>query len=362
MNAPPRWAVGVLTRITDALSKVRRRLMPARYAAIELGTMSWVSLATAAFCELGLADALAHGPRTADELAEEGFGDRDRIFRLLRALAAYEVVAYKNDGRFALGYTGKALTGTDSVAAMVRYANARWHIAAYTRLAQAIREGGTALELKGRMPMFAFYERNPQAAQLFDAAMEAMTVLFAKPFAAAYDFSRIPHVVDVGGGTGLLLQSVLERFPAVRGTVFELPAVAARVRGNERLDAVAGDMLFEAPPQGDAYLLSHVLHDWDDRSCIRILENIRRAMPPHARVLVHEIVAAPPSNRWSQDRIQDLEMLAMLPGRERTIEEFTGLFEGAGLRLNRRIATGSAESILELLADPSKTNAFTPGK
>jgi hypothetical protein len=348
MKAPPPWAVGIITGLADALAKARRRLVPRHYAAIELGTMSWVAQAAAAFCELGLADALAAGPRSADELAAQGYGDRNRLFRLLRALAAYDVVTCRANGRFSLGYLGKALTGQDSVAAMVRYANADWHIGAYARLAGGIRENRSALEVNGHPPMFAFYETNAEAGKLFDGAMEAMAVLFAKPFANAYDFSALKHVVDVGGGTGLLLQAVLERYPHVRGTIFELPAVAARVRTNERLHAVAGDILQDVPPQADAYILSHVLHDWDDDACARILENVRRGMPAHARVLIHEIVAAPPNNRWSQDRIQDLEMLAMLPGRERTIEEFTALFDRAGFRLNRRIATGSAESILEL--------------
>jgi hypothetical protein len=197
--------------------------------------------------------------------------------------------------------------------------------------------------------MFAFYEHDPLAGKLFDAAMEAMAVLFAKPFAKAFDFSNVRHVVDIGGGTGLLLRAVLEEHRHVRGTVFELPAVAARVRASERLSAVAGSILTDVPPPADAYILSHVLHDWDDDACARMLQNVGRAMPPDARVLVHEIVAAPPNNRWSQDRIQDLEMLTMLPGRERTLEEFTALFNRAGLRLNRRIPTGSAESILELI-------------
>lgn len=348
MLAPP-WAVRILTAVADALAKLRRRLMPREYAAIELGTMSWVAQALAAFCNLGLPDALAAGPRTADELAAQGFGDRDRLFRLLRALAAYDVVTYRGRGRFALGYTGEALAGRNSVGAMVRYANAHWHTAAYARLAEAIRANRSAFELQAGSPMFAFYERDPQAGKLFDGAMEAMAVLFAKPFVKAYDFSAMAHVVDIGGGTGLLLRAVLDENPHLRGTVFELPAVAARVRANERLGSAAGDIFQDAPPQADAYILSHVLHDWDDDACVRMLGNVRRTMPATARVLVHEIVAAPPNNRWSQDRIQDLEMLTMLPGRERTIEEFTALFDRAGFHLNRRISTGSAESILELV-------------
>jgi hypothetical protein len=144
--------------------------------------------------------------------------------------------------------------------------------------------------------------------------------------------------------------ALLRRFPNVRGTVFEVGAVVSRLQKADRLEGVAGNILTDAPPKADAYILSHVLHDWDDASCVRMLQNVRRAMPPHARLLVYEIVAPPPNNWWTQDRLTDLEMLAILPGRERTREEFESLFARAGLRLDRVIATGAAESVLEVVA------------
>lgn len=347
MSAPPPWLFRIMVRVADGLMKLRRRLIPRHFAVIELGTMSWVAQSAAAFCELGLPDALAQGPRTADELAQQGYGDRDSLFRLLRALAAYDVVEYAGENRFVLGYLGRALIGERSAAPLLRYANAPWHIGAYTRLADAIRAKRPGFELNEGKPMFAYYAEHPEAGAMFDAAMQSLTPLFADAFAEAYDFSNMRHVVDVGGGTGLLLAAMLARFPNLRGTVFELPAVVARVRATDRLAAVAGSVLSDAPPQADAYILSHVLHDWDDESCVRMLQNVRRAMPANARVLVYEIVAAPPGNWWSQDRISDLEMLAMLPGRERTREEFAALFQRSGLRLNRIIEAGAPESILE---------------
>lgn len=348
MSVPPPWLVRAVTRIADALAKLRRRIIPRRYGIIELGTMSWVAQSVAAFCELGLPEALAHGPRTADELSALGFGDRGRLFRLLRALAAYDVVKYARGGRFALGHFGKALTGERSAAPMLRYANTAWHVGAYAHLARGIRENRSGFDIAEGRTMFDYYRANPEAGELFDAAMQSLTALFAEPFAAAYDFSKMQHVVDIGGGTGVLLATVLKRFAKLRGTVFELPAVVPRVRKAERLGSVPGNILTGAPPEADAYVFGHILHDWDDESCVRMLRNVRDAMPPHARVLVYEIVAPPPNNWWSQDRITDLEMLAMLPGRERTREEFALLFERAGLRLQRIIATGAPESILEL--------------
>lgn len=349
MSTPPPWVAGVLTRIADALAKLRRRLIPRHFAVIELGTMSWVAQSIAAFCELGLPDALAQNPHTADELAAKGYGDRARLFRLLRALAAYDVVTSIGNERFALGYLGKALAGRDSAAPLIRYANASWHTAGYMHLADGIRSGRPGFDVSQGMPLFAYFEQHPQAGAIFDAAMQSLAPLFAQAFAAAYDFSGMHHIVDVGGGTGALLATVLQRFPHLRGTVFELPSVLQRARLVDRLDAAAGDILTDAPPAADAYVLSHILHDWDDESCVRMLQNVRRAMPEQARVLVYEIVAAPPNNWWTQDRITDLEMMAMLPGRERTRDEFAALFARAGLRLGRIIPAAAPESILEAL-------------
>jgi hypothetical protein len=311
----------------------------------------------AAFCALGLPQALAEGPQSAAQLAAQGFGDEAKLFRLLRALAAYDVVRYTGEGRFALGHVGKGLTGKDSAAPMVLYANAAWHIQGYGHLADAVRAPQSGFELAHGMPMFEYFEKEPQAGALFDAAMQSLAPMFARAFVRAYDFSNSAHIVDMGGGTGALLAMVLERFPALRGTVFELPAVANRARNfarvaglSARLNVCEGSILTDVPPPADAYIFSHILHDWDDEPCVRMLKNVRRVMPADARVLVYEVVAAPPNNRWSQDRIQDLEMLAILPGRERTRKEYKTLFERSNLRLARIIPTAAAESIIEAAA------------
>jgi len=358
MSVPPRWLLLGLTGVVNLLAKVRRRLLPRHVAAIELGTMSWVAQALAAFCDLGLPQALAREPKTAAELSAQGYGRADKLFRLLRALAAYDVVRYAGGDRFTLGHLGKGLVGERSASPMVLYANAPWHLQGYSKLAQSIRGTSSGFETAHGAPLFAYFQQNAQAGAVFDAAMQSLTPLFAHAFAHAYDFSKLSHVVDIGGGTGVLLALVLERYPAMRGTVFELPAVARRAREiartdemGERLQIAEGNIFADAPPAADAYIFSHVLHDWDDESCIRMLQNVRRAMPPNGRVLVYEVVAARPNNAWSQDRLQDIEMLAILPGRERTREEYGSLFSRSGLRLNRVIPASAPESIIEGVLD-----------
>jgi hypothetical protein len=182
-------------------------------------------------------------------------------------------------------------------------------------------------------PLFEYLDAYPEYRRVFDEAMQSLVPLSASAFTNAYDFSKMKEVVDIGGGTGALLATLRARYPHLHGTIFELPE---------------HDILKEVPPRADAYLLSHVLHDWEDAACTRMLQNVRAAMTPQARILVHEIVVAEGGDAWSQDRLTDLEMLTMLTGRERTRREFADLFQRCGLRLVRVIATAAAESILEV--------------
>ncbi len=347
MMLPPPWLVAPLVRISDVLARLRRRLMPREYAALELGTSSWVALSVAAFCELRLADALEHGPANAAQLSAQGYGDERMLYRLLRSLCAYDVVTCTGDGLFTLDYVGRALCGRDSMAAMIRYANAPWHIDAYAHLAQGVRSAMPAFSLRCGAALFEYLRSNDEAGRMFDEAMQSQTRLFAQAFAQAYDFTGAQSIVDVGGGTGLLLAAVIARAPRIKATVFEIPEVVARAHPLAGVAFVSGDMFAGVPPSADIFVLSHVLHDWDDARCETILRNVRAAMPAHSRLLIYELVASPFGNDWSLDRVSDLEMMTMLPGRERTREEFGQLVSRARLRLERLIATSAPEVVIE---------------
>ncbi len=340
---------------------MRRRLLPPAFAALDLGTAGWTAQALSAFCELELPQALAGRSCTAAELSAAGHGNEALLFRLLRNLCAYDVVRYAGDGRFALSHVGKGLIGRQSAASMIRYANASWHAAAYASLAQGIRRNASGFAAAHGQALFERLRENSAAGALFDAGMQAMSRLYAPPFAAAYDFSHCTSVVDVGGGTGVLLQAIVERYPNVRATVFELPACAQRARAvldasafAACIDVVEGDILRDAPPPARAYVLSHVLHDWDDETCAKMLANVRRSMAVESRLLVYELIAPSTNNAWSQDRLTDLEMMAMLPGRERTRKEFDALLQRSGLRVRRVLPTAAAECIVEAMRDDAR--------
>lgn len=344
-----------LTQLADALAKLRRRFMPAEFAALELGTMSWVTLALSAFCELGLPDALAAQPRSAHELAAQGFGRAELLERLLRSLAAYDVVHYRA-GRYTLGRAGKALAGPASVAPMIRYANAPWHLQAYMHLPQTVRSGTPGFECAHGEGLFSYIQRDANAGAIFDEAMRSLATIFAGALVHGYDFSHIRTLIDVGGGTGAVAVTLQRRYPNLHVSVFELPAVAARGRNASPVPYIEGDIFCEVPPEADCYVLAHVLHDWGDGECEKILCNIRRAMTSGSKLIVYELVAPPPGNGWTQDRLSDLEMLAVLPGKERTREEFEALFKRCGLRLARVVATSAPESAIECVPDE------TPGR
>jgi O-methyltransferase len=352
---PPLIARGVFA-LTNWLSAIRRKLIPPPLAAIELATSSWAAMAIAAFTELKIADVLADGAQTAQQLAASLQLNPSSLYRLLRSLTGYDIVREDAGGTFSLTPIGRSLASTAvwSASGMVRYANAGWHAAAWTRLADGVRSGKVPFEIAHGQSFFEYCVQQPDAGALFDEAMHSVGAVHVAAVLGVYDFGHIRHLIDVGGGTGFLLAAILQRYPSMRGTLFEMPTVLERARKamkdagvGDRCSIAGGDFFQTAPAGGDAYLVSHVLHDWDDADATQILRAIASAMPADGRVLIVEIVMDPPNRRWTQGKLSDLQMLTALRGRERTRAEFAALLQGAGLRIARIVPTAAAESIIE---------------
>ena len=212
--------------------------------------------------------------------------------------------------------------------------------------------------LKGR-PFFEWLTEHPDEARRFNRMMLEVHGPETPAIVAAYDFSQCDHIVDVGGGNGALLSAVLAAYPNRRATLFDLAeAIAAGKRGEggplPGVSFVEGDVFVTAAPEGgDAYLIRHLMHDYDDPSCIRILASVRRAMRPDARVLVLE-APLPSDDSPGPGRWLDLQVMVLCGGRERTVEEYAGLFEKAGLRLARTVPTRHpAMTVVEAVAADS---------
>jgi len=292
--------------------------------------------------ELGIADHLAAGSVPVAALAPAVGADPDALYRLLRALAGEGVFTEAAPRAFALTPLAEPLR-TDhprSVRARARLFRQEWVWRPWGHLLEAVREGGVAFERVYGVPFFAYLGAHPDAAAVFDAAMTGGTGSRAG-LAAAYDFAPLGTVVDVGGGQGGLLAAVLRAHPHLRGVLFDQPQVVAgaapvlRAAGvADRCEVVGGDFFAAVPAGGDAYLLSQILHDWDDARATALLRVLHQAARPGARVVAVERVL-PPGDAPHPAKLGDLNMLVLAGGRERTEAEFGALFAGASFELTR---------------------------
>lgn len=314
---------------------------------------SWITQGIWVAAELGIADLVAEWPRTARELARETNTHADSLYRVMRALASVGIFAEDDHGRFSMTPHAYLLRGdgSGSQKAFATMMGAEFH-AAWGELLHSVQTGVPGFEKKFGVPFFQYMTEHPDRHWIYDAAMGAFGKGETMPVLDAYDFSRFRIVVDVGGGSGLFLADILRKHPLLQGVLFDLPAVANRSRSSflgsdlsGRLHTEGGDFLVSVPTGGDAYVLQHVVHDWQDEDAIVILRNCRDAMNVDGRVLVIETVI-PPGNESFFGKWLDLMML-LVGGRERTHLEYGRLFGEAGLKLRRVIPTTSEVSILE---------------
>jgi hypothetical protein len=325
---------------------------------LQMAVGKWVCKALSLAADLGIADVLKDGPLRAAELALRTRSNEDALYRLLRALAAVGVFEEAEERRFANNALSSTLRSDvpNSVRAMIRWIGEEAAWLAWNGLAYSVRTGQPAFEHVLREQVFDYFKLHPQTGQIFNEAMTSFSAATGAAVARAYDFSRCKKVVDVGGGHGALLLAVTERFSEVEGVVFDRPEVIAGAHAStasspgRRIELRAGDFFEGVPEGGDAYVMQHVVHDWDDERCVRILANCRSAMAPGGRVLVVEQVLRDGAEA-AFSKLLDLEMLVMTSGgRERTEPEFASLFERAGLRLARVVPTESMVSVVEGVA------------
>jgi hypothetical protein len=221
---------------------------------------------------------------------------------------------------------------------------------AWGDLLHTVQTGATAFDHVHGCSVWDYRSRNPDEAGIFDRAMASGTDRFAQAVLDVCDFGRFEHVVDVGGGDGIFITRILERYPAVRGTLFDQPHVIDRPGQcapptANRLRRVGGDFFKGVPEGADAYLLKWILHDWSDTASIDILKSCRRAMTRTGRILVAEYVLD--AENASDGAFLDLTMMVMNGGRERTREEFSSIFAAAGFRLTSVTATATPLCVLE---------------
>lgn len=315
---------------------------------------NWVSQVIYVVAKLGIADHLKAGPRSVADLAKETQTHAPTLNRVLRAAAGVGVFTEQSDGVFAntpLSDTLRADTpGSQRAMAIM---NGEDFYSVWGRLLDATKTGEVQFDKVYGAPPFDWLQAQPEKAANFDQAMVSVHGREGKAIAEAYDFSKFKTITDVGGGNGSLLIDVLRKHEGVKGLLFDLPGVVERAKPMiaaaglaSRCAVVAGSFFDHIPPGGDAYMMRHIIHDWDEEKCLKILANTRKAMPADGKLLVIETVI-PPGNTPSMAKMLDLTMLLIPGGMERTEKEYRALFEKAGFTLDRVVPTTEQVSVIE---------------
>lgn len=327
---------------------------PQSVTLLQMMTGYWVSQAIYVAAKLGLGDCLADGPRGTDDLAAATGVHAPSLHRLLRALASRGVFTEASPGYFALTPLAALLqTGTSGSMRALAITYNEEQYRAWGDLLHSVRSGQPAFESQFGMGPFAYFAQHPEADRVFNEAMIDWTNQIADAVASTYDFSPFETVVDVGGGHGTLLAALLRRNRHAEGILFDLPHVVAEAEKllaaagvADRCARIGGDFFAAVPEGGDVYVLAQILHDWDDDRCVAILERCRRAMPPHGKLLVVELVL-PPGEEAFFGKWLDLHMMVITGGRERTAAEYDALFRAAGLALTGVVPTPPGPSVVE---------------
>ena len=329
--------------------------LPPHAQLVQMGMAHWISQILYVAAKLSLADHLARGSMSAEELAGPTETHADSLHRFMRTLASLGLLTEDSEKRFALTPLGEALkTGAPGAArpTILTLANEGW-IRGFGQLLYSVQTGESGFEKLYGMNVFDWLAKSPEEASLFSETMVGVHGAEPPAVAAAYDFTGLKTIVDVGGATGNLLTHILATYPQSRGILFDLPHVVKdaptfiQQKGlKDRITIEEGSFFDRVPIGGDAYLLSHIIHDWSEEKCLTIFGNCKRAMKPESRLLIIEMVL-PQGNTPHPGKLLDMMMLVGPGGRERTEEEYGMLLNKAGLRLTRVVPTESAVSVVE---------------
>ena len=338
------------------MARARRRPSP-HETMRELISAYWTSQLVLVAAQLGVADVLAKGSRTVEEIARQVGAQPAALRRVLRALASLGVFAADARGRYRLTPLAQTLRSerSGSLRDFARMMVDDYNWESWGALREGVTTGALPFDRVHGMPIFEYLAKQPEQERVFAASMASISGTENVAIARAYPFGKLRQLVDVGGAHGHLLATILRRHKKLRGILYDQPQVIAAALQGGFLSApdlagrheVVGGSFFDAVPAGaDGYLMKYILHDWNDAQCLRILGHCRDAMAEGGRVLVVDHVI-PKGNNPDWGKLMDINMLVLTGGQERTREEFRDLFARAGLRLASVRPTACPLSILE---------------
>jgi hypothetical protein len=315
----------------------------------------WISRAVYVIAKLGIPDLLNSGPKTADELAAATKTDAPSLFRILRALVSVGVLNSAEGGRFAQTPLSETLV-TSAPGSLRWFAVSELgqeHYPAWGNLMHSVKTGDIAFDNFFGVDVWKYFSQNPEDAAVFNNSMTSVTAVANEAITSLYDFSGFGTLVDVGGGHGGLITSILKTNPQLKGVLFDAPQVIEGARPKleeagiaDRCETVGGNFFKAVPPGGDAYIMKWIIHDWDDEKAITILRNCRKQMQPTGKLIVVDCVV-PETDEPHFSKFIDLNMLVMTGGKERTEKEFADILAAAGFKLRRVIPTELPFGIVE---------------
>ncbi len=330
------------------------REVPPPIQMLQLISGFWIARCIYVLAKLGIADLISDQPKTSDELAAATGTHSPSLFRVLRALAAVGVITQDDRNRFGatpLSETLRDVPGSIRAFAMTELGEE--HYPAWGELLHSVRTGGIAFDHAFGENCWEFFAKHPENAKIFNDAMSGMTAQANQALHEAYEFAGIKKIMDVGGGHGGLITSILEKNPGMTGILFDSPQVIegaqAKLAGSgiaDRCEVVGGDFFESVPTGADSIILKWIIHDWNDEQSVAILKNCHRSLPDKGQLILVEAVV-PETSEPHFSKFIDLNMLVMTGGRERTESEFRKLYEDSGFTLTRIVPTQSPFSVIE---------------
>ncbi|MEO7673562.1 MAG: methyltransferase [Pyrinomonadaceae bacterium] len=327
---------------------------PPQAIVMQLAMGAMITQAIGVAAKLGVADVLANGEKHIDDISTAVSAHSPSLYRIMRSLAPLGVFTETQPRIFANTPVSEVLRGDipGSMRSSMIFMAEPWHFNVFANMLHSARTGGTAWKATHGEEVFDWFAKRPEASEIFNACMSELSAGAAPAVVAAYDFSGIDTLADIAGGHGFLLSQILRANPNMKGILFDMDHVIAgsgemlQSQGvADRVETASGDF-FKEVPAADAYIMKHIIHDWDDDRSIKIMKSIHRAMIGDGKLLLAEMVI-PEGNEPHPGKMLDLEMLTSPGGLERTADEYSRLFEQAGFKLNRIVPTMSPFSVIE---------------
>ena len=330
--------------------------MPPEAVILQTACGMLISQALGVAARSGIADLLRDGPKTSAEMAESTSSHEGALFRILRSLASAGIFRETEPRTFSNTPVSELLRSDvpNSMRSSVIFMAEPWHADVWKHMPHSVQTGENVWKKALGSDVFDYFGANPEAAEVFNNTMTEMSAGVASEVVDAYDFAGIDTLADIAGGHGYILSQILKANPEINGILFDLPqvidgadALLQKHGVANRVEKTTGDF-FKSVPAADAYIMKHIIHDWNNERAILILKNIHAAMNGDGKVLLVETVV-PEGNDPHWSKLIDLEMLTATGGLERTEEEYRELFANAGFRLNRIVPTRSPFSVLEAI-------------